>query len=53
MSSLVKCSAWICRHKKPQKCAEIEVKDEVDGVEVILYIKLCGQCLTDALEEFE
>ena len=51
--SLTKCSAWICRDKEKQKCAKIEVKDEVDGVEVILYIKLCGQCLTDALEEIE
>ena len=51
--SLSKCSAWVCRHKEPQKCAEIEVSEEVDGVDVILYVNLCGQCLTDALEELK
>ena len=48
--SLSKCSAWICRHKDSQKCADIEL---VQSNEDIRHFKLCGQCLADALEEIE
>lgn len=53
MSSLVFCSAWICRDKEKQKCAEIEINVCDEDFEGITSINLCSQCLTDALEEFK
>ncbi len=50
---LVKCSAWICRHKEPQQCAEVEVYVDPKQSWGIYTINLCGQCLTDALEACE
>ena len=52
-AELGRCSAWICRNKEPQKTAEIEVNVENDDYEGITTIQLCGQCLSDMLEEVE
>ena len=53
MGSLSKCHGWSCRHKKPVKCAEIEVEIDIEEYDGIVCINLCHQCLTDALEVFE
>lgn len=51
--SLSKCSAWVCRHKEPQKCGTVEVIIHEGGLDGNVDINLCGQCLADALEEVE
>ena len=37
----------------PCKCAEIEVEIDIEEYEGTVCINLCGQCLSDALEEIK
>lgn len=53
MSDLVKCSAWDCRHKPKQKCAEIVVYVDPKQSWGTYTINLCSQCLADMMEEIE
>lgn len=47
------CSAWRCRHKGDQKCGSIDTNIKTDTFEQTVEVFLCGQCLTDMLEEVQ